>query len=125
MADFAGNNVPQPEAAEMADCLRTELVNTGLFNVMDKVNMDAVLAEARFQNPGCTEQECAVAMGKLLKVKQMLVGSLSKLLDDYFITVTVVDAETGKITASYGSDTVPADKLKEACKKLAEQLSGK
>ena len=44
-----------------------------------------VLAEQKFQSSGCTEQECAVEMGKLLNVKKMLVGSLSKLLDTYYI----------------------------------------
>ncbi|MBU2574002.1 MAG: hypothetical protein KKH28_08010 [Elusimicrobia bacterium] len=125
VADFIGKNVSQADASIVADFLRTELVNTGSFNVMDRNNMDTVLAEQKFQSSGCTEQQCAVEMGKLLNVKQMFVGSLSKLLDTYYITVNVVDVETGKITASYDSNASSSIELRDACKKIVKKLSRK
>jgi len=125
VAEFLGKNVSQADASIATDFLRTELVSTGLFNVMDRNNMDTVLAEQKFQNSGCTEQECAVEMGKLLHIKQILVGSLSKLLDNYYITVNVVDVETGKISASYSSDPVSSKELRDACRKIVKNLSQK
>ncbi|MBI4802786.1 MAG: hypothetical protein HY796_09725 [Elusimicrobia bacterium] len=74
VAEFIGKNVSQADASIVADFLRTELVNTGRFNVMDRNNMDAVLAEQKFQSSGCTEQQCAVEIGKLLNVKQSACG---------------------------------------------------
>ncbi len=125
VADFIGKNVSQADASIVAGFLRTELVNTRQYKVMDRSNMDTVLAEQKFQNSGCTEQECAVEMGKLLNVRRMYVGSLSKLLDSYYITVNEVDVATGEITASYDSDAVSAKKLKDACKKIVVKISGK
>ena len=125
VAEFTGKNVSQADASIVADFLRTGLVATGLFNVMDRDNMDSVLSEQKFQNSGCTEQQCAVEMGKLLNVKQMLVGSLSKLLDTYYITVNVIDVETGKIMASYDGDAGNARELKDACQKIVKKISGK
>lgn len=125
VADFIGNNVSQADASIVAGFLRTELVNTRLYKVMDRSNMDTVLSEQKFQNSGCTEQECAVEIGKLLNVRRMFVGSLSKLLDNYYITVNVVDVGTGEIVASYDSDGVPSKKLKDACKKIVEKISRK
>jgi len=123
VAEFIGKNVSQADASIVADFLRTELVNTGMFNVMDRTNMDTVLAEQKFQNSGCTEQECAVEMGKLLNVGQMIVGSLSKLVDSYYITVNLIDVETGKIVASYDSDASSSKELKDACRKLVKKIS--
>jgi len=125
VADFIGNNVSQADASIVAGFLRTELVNTRLYKVMDRSNMDTVLSEQKFQNSGCTEQECAVEIGKLLNVRRMFVGSLSKLLDNYYITVNVVDVGTGEIVASYDSDGVPSKKLKDACKKIVGKISRK
>ncbi|MBU2573167.1 MAG: CsgG/HfaB family protein [Elusimicrobia bacterium] len=125
VAEFTGKNVSQADASIVADFLRTELVNTGLYKVMDRNNMDTVLAEQKFQSSGCTEQQCAVEMGKLLNVKKMLVGSLSKLLDTYYITVNVVDVETGEITASYDSNASSSLELRDACRKIVEKLSRK
>lgn len=125
MAEFVGKNVSQADASIVTDFLRTELVSAGLFNVMDRNNMDTVLAEQKFQNSGCTEQECAVEMGKLLNIKQVLVGSLSKFLDSYYVTVNVVDVETGKVSASYNSDGVSSKELKDVCRKIVKNLSQK
>lgn len=122
VAEFTGKNVSQADASIVTDFVRTELIKTGLFNVMDRNNMDTVLAEQKFQNSGCTEQECAAEMGKLLNVKQMLVGSLSKLVDTYYITLNVTDVETGKIVASYESEAYSSRELKEACRKLVKNI---
>ena len=125
VSDFIGKNVSQADASIVGDFLRTALVSSGMFNVMDRNNMESVLAEQKFQNSGCTEQQCAVEMGKLLNVKQMLVGSLSKLLDTYYITVNVVDVSTGKITASYDEAAKNAMELKTACQTIVQKISAR
>ena len=71
VADFAGKNVSQADASIVADFVRTELVNIGQYNVVEKANMDKVLAEASFQQTGCTETGCAVQIGKILNVQKM------------------------------------------------------
>jgi len=122
VADFNGLNVSQADASIMAGFLRTELVSLGSFNMMDRNNMDTVLAEQKFQGSGCTEQQCAVEMGKLLNVRQMVVGSLSKLLEKYYITVNLINVETGKIIASYDAGASSADELKQASRILAQKI---
>ena len=85
VAEFIGKNVSQADASIVADFLRTELVNTGLYNVMDRNNMDTCWPSRNSRAAAARSEECAVEMGKLLNVKKMLVGSLSKLLDTYYI----------------------------------------
>jgi hypothetical protein len=123
VADLVGKNVSPMDASIIGDFLRTELVNTGIYNVVEKANMEKILAEAAFQQSGCTTAECAVQIGKLLNVKQMVVGSLSKLMDTYYITVNLVDVETGKIMASYDQDATSAKELRTACRMLAQKLA--
>ena len=122
VADFAGKNVSQADASIVADFLRTELVGTGKCNVVEKANMDKILAESAFQQSGCTTSECAVQIGKILNVKHMIVGSLSKLMDTYYITVNVVEVETSKIVASYDEEAMSSKELRAACKTLAQKL---
>jgi len=123
VADFAGKNVSAADASIVADFLRTELVNTQMFNVMDRANMETILSEQKFQLSGCTTEECAVKMGKLLNVQQIVVGSLSKLLDTYYITVNLVDVETGKILKSFDHEVVSSKEFRNACKILALEIS--
>lgn len=122
IAEFDAKGVSASDASTITDFVRTELVGLGYYNVMDRANMEMILTEQKFQLSGCTEQECAVKMGKLLSVKLMILGSLSKLLDTYYITVSLVDVETGKILKSVREKALTADDLSNACRKLAEEL---
>ncbi|MDO8734747.1 MAG: kelch repeat-containing protein [Elusimicrobiota bacterium] len=122
VADFIGKNVSQADASITADFFRTELVQTGMFNVIEKASMDKILSEAAFQQSGCTTTERAVQIGKILNVQQMVVGSLSKLMDTYFITTNLVDVETGKILVSYDQKVITAQEIKDACKVLSQKL---
>ncbi|MDO8804576.1 MAG: hypothetical protein Q7R35_09090 [Elusimicrobiota bacterium] len=122
VADFAGLNVSQEDAAIVTVFLRSELVNLGSYNIMDRGNMEAILAGQKFQSGGCTEQECAVQMGKLLSVQRIAVGTLSKRQDVYYVTVSLVDVETGKIFASYTQEAASAGELKKACAILSLKI---
>lgn len=123
VADFAGKNVSAADASIVADFLRTDLVSIGAYKVIDKNNMDKILAEAAFQQTGCIAAECAVQLGKILNVRQMIVGSLSKLIDTYYITVSLVDVETGEIKASFKESAVSSQELEEVSYILARKLS--
>ncbi|OGS33504.1 MAG: hypothetical protein A2293_08265 [Elusimicrobia bacterium RIFOXYB2_FULL_49_7] len=123
VAEFTGKNVSQADASIVSDFLRTEMVNSNAFKLVEKANMDKLLAEAAFQQSGCSVADCAVKMGKILNVKFMLVGSLSKLLDTYYITVNVVSVETGEIMRSYSREAASARELRDGCKQLAIQIA--
>ena len=122
VAEFTGKNVSQADASIIADFLRTELVNTNKCAVVEKANMDKILAESSFQRAGCTTSECAIQIGKILNVKYMIVGSLSRLQGTYFITVSVVDVETGQIIDSYREPTDAAIELSTVCRKIAKKI---
>ncbi|MEW6556878.1 MAG: CsgG/HfaB family protein [Elusimicrobiota bacterium] len=124
VADFAGKNVSQADASIVADFLRTELVRIGFYTVIEKANMDKILAEAAFQQTGCTTSECAVQIGKLLNVKKMVVGNLSKLMDTFYITVNLVDVESGKILSSFDQEATTSKELRTSAQDLARQLTG-
>jgi hypothetical protein len=98
VADLAEEGVSRNDAVVIADVLRGELVRTGAFTVVEKKNMDKVLSEQAFQQTGCTDQACAVKLGKLLNAQRMVVGSCGKLLDKYFVNIRVVNVETGEAT---------------------------
>lgn len=123
VADFSGKNVSQSDASIVAEFLRTELVNMRKFKIVEKGNMDKILAEAAFQQSGCTEVGCAVQIGKILNVGQMVIGTLSKLVDTYHVTVSLVDVETGLMLTSETENTKSAEKLNKIAKKIAKKLA--
>lgn len=98
------------DAAVIADLFRNEIVKGQAFSVVEKSNMDKILQEQAFQQTGCTSQECAVKLGKILNVKLLVVGSFGKMLGQYVINVRVIDVETAQ--AVY-SDVLQIDDAKD------------
>lgn len=128
VAELEAHNVSAMEAATVADYLRTELINSQVFVVLERSNMAKVLAEQRFQQTGCTATECAVQMGKILNVKAMIVGSFGKLMNNYSINVRLVDVETGAALAAeaveFSVEGGVMEKIRELGAKIAAKVAG-
>lgn len=121
--DFDAQNTSQADAAIISDFFRSELVKKECFKVVDKTNMKKILEEQKFQYSGCTDQTCAVQIGKILNVQLMVIGVYSKLEEMRYITANVVDVETGEIIIS---EKLKFENIKEVDKtveELADTLS--
>ena len=92
-----GNGISTSEAGVLTDELRSVLVQTGKYNVLERSNMESILNEQGFQLSGCTSTECAVEAGKLLGVQKMVGGSVGKLGTLYNISIRIFDVHTGRI----------------------------
>jgi len=124
VADFIANNTSGSDAAVLTDLVRAAVITDGTYSVVDKKDMDKVLAEQAFQKTGCTSEDCAVKLGKILNVQKMIVGTYSLLGTERFLTARIVDVESGRIEHSAtrkGFDNRDADTAAQA---LVAQLFG-
>jgi hypothetical protein len=114
----------QSEVGVLTDRLRSMLVSTNVFNVVERGKMEAILQEVGFQQSGCTSTECAVEVGKILNVQQMVTGSIGKLGATYTLDISVIDVATSKIvkslTRNYKGEI---DGLLELMGEIANQLA--
>lgn len=125
VADFIANNTSGSDAAVLTDLVRAAVITDGTYTVVDKKDMDKLLAEQAFQKTGCTSEDCAVKLGKILNVQKMIVGTYSLLGNERFLTARIVDVETGRIEHSAtrkGFDNRDADVAAQA---LVSQLFGR
>ena len=81
----------------VSDSLRSYLFKSNKFVMIERTKMQEILKEQVFQMTGCTKTECAVEVGKLLNVKYIIVGSLSKLSEEYVFNIRVVDVESSEL----------------------------
>lgn len=93
--DFEAKEVPRSTALSVSELIRTELINSGKYTVIERSQMKEILKEQGFQQSGCTEIACAVKIGKLLSARKMLVGSVIKLGTKLIISGRVIDVERG------------------------------
>jgi TolB-like protein len=91
------SGISSSEARVLTDELRSVLVQSGNYIVLERNNMESILQEQGFQLSGCTSTECAVEAGKLLGVEKMVTGSVGKIGELYNINVRLFDVGTGQI----------------------------
>ncbi|HSQ41923.1 MAG TPA: PEGA domain-containing protein [Fibrobacteraceae bacterium] len=133
VGEFEANGLPASDVNILTDRLRGELMGTGVFRVMERSQMDAILSEQSFQQSGaCNSSECQVKVGQLLSVDRMVVGSIGLLGGDlYTISARLLDVGSGEvvITANtqYKGDIseVLSQLIPEVARKLASSAGAK
>ena len=92
------------ETITLGNRLRSNLVKTNAFIVLERGKMEEILSEQGFQKTGCTTTECAVEIGRLLNVQKMVSGSIGKIGQTYTIDISLIDIATAQIEKSFFQD---------------------
>jgi TolB-like protein len=105
VTDIKGNGIDQGTAGILSDRLRSELLNTGQFRVMERNEMQNILKEQGFQRSGaCEESSCLVQVGQLLGVQRMVAGSVGKVGNFWTISLRMLNVATGEILFTISED---------------------
>lgn len=123
VAQFEAQSVSAGDAAVISDLFRSEMIRQGTFQVVEKASMEKILQEQAFQQTGCTSQECAVKLGKILNVKYLILGSFGKLLDRYVLNIRVVEIETARGVYSDNEQGKDVSDIQQGIVRLATRLS--
>lgn len=124
--EFDGKNVSSEEASALTDRLRIELFKTNRFSVIEREKMDTILKEQGFQMSGCASDACAVEIGQMIGVEQIVAGSVSRVGNVYSIAARIIGVEKGKILkiATFDYEGPIGDLLKFGMREVALQLAG-
>ena len=123
--DLDPTGISNNEAQFLSDRLRTELFETGKFQVVEREKMNTILKEQGFQQSGCTTVECAIEIGQLLNVTVMVAGSIGKIEEIYSLSIRMIDVETGGIirTATRDYEGSLSDVLTEVIPEISVLLA--
>ena len=102
--DLEARGVSQVEAASLSDRLRAAMVRTKKATIVERGLMEQILSEQDFNLSGCTSDECAVVVGQLLGVTNMVAGSVGKVGSTYSVDIRVIDVVSGQINNSLSKD---------------------
>ncbi len=97
LMELEGNGISNTEVRTLTEELRSFLVLSKKYVVLERDNMESILTEQGLQQSGCTSAECAVEVGKLLNVQKIVTGSIGKIGSVYSINIRMIDIETAKI----------------------------
>ena len=125
VSDLDGSEVSSSEIKALTERLRSELLMTKHFKVLERDIMEEILKEQGFQQSGCTTNECVVQIGQLVNVEKMVAGTINKIGNTFSSSVRIIDITTGSIDKIVSFDyTGPIDELlKRGMKKIAIELT--
>ncbi|MCK5398436.1 hypothetical protein KAJ26_00310, partial [bacterium] len=78
--DFQPKGADASSASIVSDLFRDFIVSHNRFIVVDRASMQSILQEQNLQQElSCSSEECAVNLGKILGVTNIVIGTLGKL----------------------------------------------
>ncbi len=122
----ARGGVSKEDAASLSDAFQGQIIETGEFIVVDRNRIKSILQEQGFQqSEACSQVECIVEVGRILKVEKMFAGTIGKVGKIYTINVQVIDIGTAQIeqNKSRRHDGDVEDLLTEIIPEVAGEMS--
>ena len=102
--DLDGEGISHSETKIISSRLRTDLINTNKFIVIEREKVNEILKEQGFQLSGCTSNQCVVEAGKILGVEQIVAGNIGKIGKLYTLSIRLIDIETGEVLKTATTD---------------------
>jgi hypothetical protein len=91
--------------------------------VVEQSERDQILEAQAASLSDCTDESCAVEIGKLLTADSIIIGTASKVGTKFYVTVRLVDVLKGKRLRAETVDAASVEGLADATGKLAEQVA--
>ena len=121
--DFTSNGVSPGDARTVSEIFKSKLIVAGIYDVLDRTNINAILGELEIQSAGLTESADALRVGTLLDARYLVSGSLMKLGSRMAMSVKLVDVATGAIIKTADTRLSSLDEVDARTASLVEALA--
>ena len=101
--DFAAQGIDTNASILLSAHLRDALVRSRSANVYERSRVDLILREQGFNVSGCVAAACAVEIGQLVGLEQIIVGEVGRLGEAYLVSARLIDVETGRVISTASS----------------------
>lgn len=99
--ELESQTLDKATAQSITDAVADEVLKSKSVRLMERSQMDRILQEQGFQKSGaCDGTECAVEVGKLLSIDQIIIGSIGEIGESHTISLRLVNINSGEIINS-------------------------
>jgi TolB-like protein len=93
--DLRAIGVNQSLAEAVSENLRTMLIHSGAFRVVERNQLEKILAEYKLSQGGITENRRAIEIGGLAEASLIMIGSITRMFENYIINARLLDVKSG------------------------------
>jgi len=116
-----GSGVSLAEVESVTNLIRTSLVKTKLFVIIDTTSLES---SAKQSECPPNKKDCAPKLPENVKVNKLVTGTLTRLGNKYLINGTVLDGKENKVVFAEKAAATSQDKLEEASEYFAKKVAG-
>ncbi len=98
--DVVGNAVTAEEVEALTELYSSSLADTGKVNVVDRTNLDKLMAEMKFQSSDWSNPEKTAQLGQAANAQIISRGKIMKLGTTYYLSASFIDIKTAVVVAS-------------------------
>ena len=130
VSDFVEQGVSRTEAGVISERFRAALQRAGAVRQIERGQMEVILNEQGFQQSGCTSDACAVEIGQILGVREIVVGSVGVAGSFTVLSARVLDVATGEVLVTEefqtrgGIDDLMERGVSDLARRLSAALTG-
>ncbi|HAK46127.1 MAG TPA: hypothetical protein DCO79_09465 [Spirochaeta sp.] len=121
--DFTTEAVSEVEMSAIVEFLSAELFRTDKYVVIDVSQRETILQEMEFSMQGCTDDSCALEIGKMLSAEMIVTGNLSKVGSRYLMSVKMLETETSRTMGTANGKYRDLDELIDGLELIAYTLA--
>jgi TolB-like protein len=107
----------------VSEMLITGLIKTGRYEVLERSQIKQILNERQFSETDVVAGESAMNVGRMLKVKYLVIGSVARIQNLTEVDVRFVDTETGKALLAENVSCQSLGDLRNAINRLVNKIS--
>jgi TolB-like protein len=122
--DFESIGSEEHLGKAISEIMRTELVGTDRFRVVERAQIRQALQEQALQVSGATDTQNAVKIGKLLGADLIVVGSVVKIGNSYTVNSRMIDVKTGEAQLGRNATGTDLNLLTGLSRELIDGLFG-
>jgi TolB-like protein len=116
--------VSQEQANTVTSLLETGLVKSTMFQVVEKSEIAEVLAAQEYSSEEYMDETFAIRVGKLVSAGQIVLGTLSRLGNRYFLTAKIIDVATGRTLKAEKEEADSLETIASQAEILGYRLAG-
>ncbi|MBN1383922.1 MAG: hypothetical protein JW983_03445 [Elusimicrobia bacterium] len=120
--DIRAYDIDKKIAVMVNEFIRNDLFELGNFELVERSQIELVLKEQKLQMSGILSNKKAVKVGEVVGAKKIVIGTLSRLGEKYFLVLRIVDVENSVILASRAGECMNDDELKFLSKRVVSRL---
>ena len=111
-------------AAIIREVMSSVVVNSGQYEVIDRMTLDRVLEEQSFANSGMMDESHAVRAGKIAGAQKVLFPVIVSEGNTKLITIKLLDVETGKVEKQQYQKLDDSSDYVDVAENLTKKLLG-